>query len=227
VRIRLASGFATFAFAASGFTPVDAIIRIVIIDPRSVDANTCYKILVNVVIPRPIAFVSTISTAGVLNVAPFSFFNAFCGDPPIVGFSPNNNPPKDTLVNARATGEFVVNIVTEEIAEQMNLTAKRYPPDVNEFEISGLTPAPSTIVRPPRVLESPVNLECRLTQIVDLSSRPEGNSLVLGEVVCFHVDDAIIDARYRIDSEKLHALGRLGGTGYAKTRDRLHMTRPE
>lgn len=203
------------------------IIRIVIIDPRLVDPATCYKILVNVIIPRPIAFVSTVSTGGVYNVAPFSFFNAFCGDPPIVGFAPNNNPPKDTLVNARDTGEFVVNIVTEEIAEQMNLTAKRYPPEVNEFEIAKLTAAPSQIVRAPRVLESPVNLECKVKQIIEISNRPDGNSLVLGEVVCFHVDDSVIDSRYRIDSEKLHVIGRLGGTAYAKTRDRLHMTRPE
>lgn len=197
-----------------------------IIDPKSVDAATSYKILVNVVVPRPIAFVSTISAAGVHNVAPFSFFNAFCGDPPILGFAPNNSPPKDTLVNVRATREFVVNIVTEEIAERMNLTAKRYAPDVDEFLIAGLTAAPSTVVRPPRVLESPVNLECKVTQIVEISSRPEGNSLVIGEVVCFHIDDTIIDERYRVDSEKLHAIARLGGTAYARTRDRFQMIRP-
>jgi flavin reductase (DIM6/NTAB) family NADH-FMN oxidoreductase RutF len=198
----------------------------VIIDPKSIDAVTAYKILVNVVIPRPIAFVSTIGEDGIYNLAPFSFFNAFCGDPPIVGFSPNNNPPKDSLINARSTGEFVVNIVTEEIAEQMNLTAKRYPIHVDEFEESKLTAIPGTIVRAPRVAESPVSLECRVTQIIELSTRPDGNSLVLGEVVCFHVDDSIIDERYRVDSEGLHAIARLGGTAYARTRDRFHMVRP-
>ncbi len=187
---------------------------------------TAYKILVNVVVPRPIAFVSTVGADGIYNLAPFSFFNAFCGDPPIVGFSPNNNPPKDSLVNARATGEFVVNIVTEEIAEQMNMTAKRFPPDVDEFKESKLTPVASKIVRAPRVAESPVNLECKVIQIIDLSSRPEGNSLVLGEVVCFHIDDSIIDERYRIDADKLHAVARMGGTAYSRTRDTFHMIRP-
>ena len=111
-----------------------------ILDPSTVPANDAYKILVTAIVPRPIAFVSTVSKDGIYNLAPFSFFNAFCGDPPIVGFSPNNNPPKDSLVNARDTGEFVVNIVSEAIAEQMNLTAKRYPHEFDEFQVSKLTP---------------------------------------------------------------------------------------
>jgi flavin reductase (DIM6/NTAB) family NADH-FMN oxidoreductase RutF len=199
----------------------------VILDPSTVPASDSYKILVTAVVPRPIAFVSTVSKAGIYNLAPFSFFNGFCGDPPIVGFSPNNNPPKDSLVNATDTGEFVVNIVNETIAERMNLTAKRYPPDVDEFQVSTLTPVPSQFVRPPRVLESPVSMECKVIQIVELSKRPEANSLVLGQVVCFHVDDAVLDDKGRIDPLKLRAVGRMGGVSYCRTTDLFSMIRPQ
>lgn len=197
-----------------------------ILDPSTVPASEAYKIMVTAIVPRPIAFVSTVSKAGIFNLAPFSFFNGFCGDPPIVGFSPNNNPPKDSLVNARDTGEFVVNIVTESIAERMNLTAKRYPPEIDEFEIAGLTPVTSAIVRAPRVLESPVSMECKVTQIIELSRAPEANSLVLGQVVCFHVDDAVLDDKGRIDPHKLRAVGRMGGAAYCRTTDLFQMIRP-
>jgi flavin reductase (DIM6/NTAB) family NADH-FMN oxidoreductase RutF len=199
----------------------------VILDPSTVPAVDAYRILVTAVVPRPIAFVSTISKDGIYNLSPFSFFNGFCGDPPIVGFSPNNNPPKDSLVNAADTGEFVVNIVSEAIAEQMNLTSARYPPEVDEFQVSKLTPVPSRFVRPPRVLESPVNMECKVIQIVELSKRPEANSLVLGQVVCFHVDDAVLDERGRIDPRKLRAVGRMGGTAYCRTSEIFNMIRPQ
>jgi flavin reductase (DIM6/NTAB) family NADH-FMN oxidoreductase RutF len=199
----------------------------VILDPSTVPAADAYKILVNAIVPRPIAFVSTISKAGIYNLAPFSFFNGFCGDPPIVGFSPNNNPPKDSLVNATDTGEFVVNIVNETIAEQMNLTSARYPPEVDEFDVSKLTPVPSKFVRPPRVLESPVSMECKVIQIVELSRRPEANSLVLGQVVCFHVDDAVLDPKGRIDPLKLRAIGRMGGVSYCRTTELFNMIRPQ
>jgi flavin reductase (DIM6/NTAB) family NADH-FMN oxidoreductase RutF len=198
----------------------------VILDPSTVPANEAYKILVTAIVPRPIAFVSTVSKAGIYNLAPFSFFNGFCGDPPIVGFSPNNNPPKDSLVNAQETGEFVVNIVSEEIAEQMNLTAKRFTPEVDEFEVAKLTPVASHFVKAPRVLESPVSMECKVTQIIELSRRPESNSLVLGQVVCFHVQDSVLDEKGRIDPLKLRAIGRMGGALYCRTTDVFPMIRP-
>ena len=145
-----------------------------------------------------------------------------CGEPPVVGFCPGNrNPPLDTLANVRAAGEFVVNIATEDIAEAMNLSAGEYQPSVDECTVSGLTPAPCEVVRAPRVLESPVNMECRLLQIIELSARPLGANLVLGEVVRFHLDETIIDDRFRIDPDKLRAVGRMGGTGYCRTRDRF------
>jgi flavin reductase (DIM6/NTAB) family NADH-FMN oxidoreductase RutF len=197
-----------------------------IIDPTTVPPNVNYRILVSSVVPRPIAFVSTVSPEGVYNLAPFSFFNVVCGDPPVVCFSPIwRNPPKDTIVNIRATGEFVVNIVSEEFAEKMNVCAGEYPSSVDEFKLSGLTPAPSDVVRAPRVQESHVNMECRLLQIVEVSDRPMGGSLVLGEVVRFHVDDAVI-SDFRIDADKLGAVGRMSGYDYARTRDRFSIVRP-
>ena len=198
----------------------------VTIDPAAIPPHQVYKILIGSVVPRPIAFVSTVSREGKLNLAPFSFFNAICGDPPTVCFSTSfREPRKDTYMNVKATGEFVVNIVSEEIAEKMNLCYGDYPNGADEFEISGLTAVPSDLIRPPRVRESHVNMECRLTQIVDISARPYGGSLIIGEVIRFHVDDGIID-NFRIDADKLQAIGRMGGNEYARTRDRFEMIRP-
>ncbi len=174
-----------------------------IVDPDLSPYIISYKILIGSVVPRPIAFVSTISTGGAYNLAPFSFFNAICGEPPVVCFASGNRlPPKDTLANVKATGEFVVNIVSEEIAEQMNACSGDYPAGVDEFAVSGLTPVASDLVRPPRVRESHVNMECRLMQIVEVSNRLRGASLVIGEVIRFHIDDSIVD-NFRIDPEKL------------------------
>jgi flavin reductase (DIM6/NTAB) family NADH-FMN oxidoreductase RutF len=197
-----------------------------IIDPTTVPPQINYRLLVGAVVPRPIAFVSTISPEGVRNLAPFSFFNVVCGDPPVICFSPIwRNPPKDTIVNIRATGEFVVNIVSEDFADRMNICSGEYPSSVDEFSLSGLTPVESVVVRPPRVKESHVNMECRLMQIVDVSARPMGGSLVIGEVVRFHVDDAVIED-FKIDADKLGAVGRMSGSDYARTRDRFSLVRP-
>ena len=198
-----------------------------IIDPTTIPAPTMYRVLIGSVVPRPIAFVSTISADGVLNLAPFSFFNAFCADPPVVGFGPVwRNPPKDTIANIRATREFVVNVVSEDIAEAMNVCSAEFPPDVDEFRQSRLTPIPSVVVKPPRVQESRINMECLLLQVIDFSEKPQGGSLVLGQIVRLHVDDEIIDASYKIDPDKLRAIGRMGGPEYARTRDRFTMLRP-
>jgi flavin reductase (DIM6/NTAB) family NADH-FMN oxidoreductase RutF len=196
-----------------------------VVDPASCPAQTNYKLLIGSIVPRPIAFVSTVSPDGVPNLAPFSFFNAVCGNPPVVSFASGFRvPPKDTLGNVRATREFVVNIVTEDIAEKMNLTSGEYPADVDEFAISGLTPIPSDLVKPPCVRESPINMECKLLQIVDISVLPLGGSLVIGEVLRFHIDPAIMDD-FRIDAGKLRAIGRMGGNEY--TRCRFGMVRPK
>jgi flavin reductase (DIM6/NTAB) family NADH-FMN oxidoreductase RutF len=195
-------------------------------DPASQPAMASYRLLIGSIVPRPIAFVSTISREGVTNLAPFSFFNAICAEPPTVCFSVTNRlPPKDTVANIRATGEFVVNIVTEAIAEQMNLCSGDYPAGMSEFSMAGLTPEASEIVKPPCVRESPMNMECKLIQIVEVGARSGGASLIIGEVVRFHFDSAIAD-NFRIDPDKLRAIGRMGGNEYARTRDRFEMIRP-
>jgi flavin reductase (DIM6/NTAB) family NADH-FMN oxidoreductase RutF len=199
----------------------------VIIDPATTTPINNYKLLVGVVVPRPIAFVSTISPEGVLNLAPFSFFTVASANPPVLCFTASyREPRKDTLVNVRATNEFVVNIVSEEFAAKMNATSGEYPYDVDEFAVSGLTPVPSDLVRPPRVKESHASMECRLLQTVEVSNQRFGGTLILGEVVRFHIDDAIFED-FRIDPDKLGAVGRMAGSTYARTTDRFDLVRPE
>jgi len=200
-----------------------------IVDPGTGDGIDIDQLLVQAIIPRPIAFISTLSTAGVLNLAPFSFFTAASANPPVICFAPmirRDGSKKDTLRNIEETGEFVVNIVSEEFKDKMNLCAPEYAADTDEFAISGLTPLASDLVRPPRVAESHVNMECRLVQVVHVSPLPRGGSLVLGEVLRFHVDDAVV-TNGRIDPDKLHAIGRMGGPTYVRTTDRFVMDRPK
>ena len=133
---------------------------------------------------------------------------------------------KDTLNNIQSTKEFVVNIVSEDFAEQMNITSAEFPPGVDEFAESHLTPIPSDIVRPARVKESRINMECRLLRIVDVSAKPLGGSVVLGEVLRFHVRDELIDD-FKVDPDKLRAIARMGGPTYARTTDRFDLVRPK
>jgi flavin reductase (DIM6/NTAB) family NADH-FMN oxidoreductase RutF len=202
----------------------------VIVDPAQADSRDTYKLMTGVIVPRPIAFVSTLSPEGVRNLAPFSFFTGISANPPVICFSPmvrgSDGQRKDTLRNIEATREFVVNVVSEEFAAQMNACSGEYPPEVDEFDISGLTAIPSDLVRPPRVAESRVHMECRLVQIVHVSEKPLGGSIVLGEVLRFHVADELFD-RYRIDPDKLRAIGRIGGPSYVRVTDRFDMARPE
>ena len=166
--------------------------------------------------------------AGVRNLAPFSFFTCVSADPPVIAFCPlvrGAEGMKDTLRNIHETREFVVNIISEETAEQMNLASGEYPADVDEFQVSGLTPLASERVTPPRVKEAKASMECKLFQIVEISKKKLGGSLVLGEVVRFHVEDHVVD-HYRVDPDALNAIGRMGGTAYCRTRDRFEMERP-
>jgi flavin reductase (DIM6/NTAB) family NADH-FMN oxidoreductase RutF len=202
----------------------------VIINPSEYDYRDIYKLMIGVIVPRPIAFVSTISADGVRNLAPFSFFTGISANPPVICFSPmvrgTDGSHKDTLRNVEAVKEFVVNVVSEEFAEKMNICSVEFPPDVDEFEMSGLTPVASDLVKPPRVAESHISMECRLVEIVEVSSKPLGGSLVIGEVVRFQVDDTLID-NYKIDPDKLHAIGRMGGATYTRTTDLFDMVRPK
>ncbi len=197
-----------------------------IIDPQSFDGFN--RVLTGVVVPRPIAFVSTMSKDGLINLAPYSFFNAVAYDPPTIVFSSSRHAGdkrKDTLAHIEETGEFVVNIVVDDIAEAMNRTAAEYPSEVSEFEIAGLTPAPSERVKPPRVAESPVNMECRLLQVVPLGQGDHQHGLVIGQIVLMHVRDDIIDG-HRINHQRLKPTGRLAGSMYCHTSDVFEMVRP-
>lgn len=199
-----------------------------------------YNIILNCVGPRPIAWVSTLSSSGQPNLAPFSFFNCVCVDPPLLAFAAGLRPAKnagatvgeaagvakDTLRNVRETKEFVVNVVTYELRERMNLTSGEYDSNVNEFELAKLTPQPSRLVRPSRVGESPVSFECKLYQILDFSPALTSSSLVIGEVVAIHIGDAHLKDG-RIDRNSLDLIGRMGGMQYARTTDRFEMVRPK
>jgi flavin reductase (DIM6/NTAB) family NADH-FMN oxidoreductase RutF len=196
-------------------------------DFKDIPGKECYKLLVSTVAPRPIAWVVSQDAKGVLNAGAFSFFNAFSGDPPVVAIgvaSHKPGRPKDSRANIRETGQFVVNLVSEENAEQMNITSIEFDPSVDELEQAGLTPLPSVRVKPPRIAESPVAMECELMQIVDLWE----TGLVLGRVLAMHVrDDLVLDAaNHYIDTPKLKLLGRMHGRGwYARTSDLFEMPR--
>lgn len=184
-------------------------------DPKTLTEQATYKLLAGSVLPRPIAWVSTTSTDGAVNAAPYSFFNVMASDPPLLGFaiSEKAGRKKDTMANIEATGEFVVNIVPTRLAEQMNQTAAEYAPGVNELDAVGLTTVPSVMVKAPRIAESPIHMECRLRQIVDLGAN---YTWVVGEVVLFHVEDDLVMERGRIDLEKLAPLGRMIGNSYVR-----------
>ncbi|MFT4111238.1 flavin reductase family protein [Silvibacterium sp.] len=200
------------------------------IDPAEHPSAEIYKLITGAIVPRPIAFVSTIDADGIPNLAPFSYFMACSSNPPVVCFCttvrPGPLPHKDTLSNVRAIGEFVVNIVSEEFADRMNLTAAEVAPEVDEFQLSGLTPLPSELVRPARVAESHVHMECRVRQILTISDQPNGGIIVFGDVLRFHVDEKVLNGN-KIDPDLLQAVGRMGGPTYIRTRDRFDMARPK
>lgn len=192
----------------------------------SIPANSMYKLLTGAIVPRPIGWISTISKDGIHNLAPFSFFNLASANPPHVLFCPVvralDNGRKDTLHNARDTGEFVVNIVTEGLAEVMNLTATDWDADVNEFEKAGIITAPSITVKPLRVLESPIHFECQVVQIVDLG----GGHVVIGRVLHVHVDERVLIGEDKIDVHALKPIGRLAGNAYTRVTDLFDLIRP-
>lgn len=199
------------------------------LDPAGQPTSTLQKLLNGAIIPRPIGWISTLGPDGIPNLAPFSYFTIVCTNPPHVLYCPGRRSTggdKDSLAYARARGEFVVNIVTESLGQVMSLTSAEIGPDVDEFALAGLTAAPSVKVAPPRVAESPIHFECRVTHIVDVSDAPGGGSIVVGEVVQIHVDEAFLLDGGKINIPALHAIGRLAGTGYARVSDVFDMLRP-
>ena len=198
------------------------------IDPKNLSRRDAHDLLVGAVVPRPIAWVSTVAENGAFNLAPFSFYAAMSCKPAVVGFgigSKRNGQKKDTLRNIEATKEFVVCVVDETLAEEMNITATPYPPDVSEFKEAGLTPVKADLVKAPIVTESPIKLECRLLQILEFGEFPDTHSFIIGEVLRIHVrDDLYVDGE--IQMSKLRAIARLGGELYCHTRDIFEMKKP-
>jgi flavin reductase (DIM6/NTAB) family NADH-FMN oxidoreductase RutF len=199
--------------------------------PDELTHREFYRILISSVAPRPIAWVSTLSQEGRPNLAPFSFFNVVSAKPPLLGFSPalrrleNGKEVKGTLLNIRHTGEFVVNVVTYEIAEAMNVTSGEYEHAVDEFELAKLATRSSKLVSPPQVAASPVSFECKLYQIIDFGTQPPSGSFVMGEIVSVHVDENVLKEG-RLDPDALDLLGRMGGMQYSRTTERFEISRP-
>jgi flavin reductase (DIM6/NTAB) family NADH-FMN oxidoreductase RutF len=201
-------------------------------DPAGCEPRDIYKLMTGIIVPRPVALVSTIDAEGVPNLAPFSFFSGVGSNPPTVLFCPTLRPSageaerKDTLRNVEETREFVVNVVSEAIADAANITAAEVAPEVDEFQLSGLTPLPSEEVRPPRVAESPAQMECRLLQVVYTGRAAASGVIVLGEVVRFHVRKDLL-SEFRVDPTGLDAVGRMAGNTWVRTRDRIELIRPK
>src|SRR5580698_2391752 len=219
---------------ASLNAPIDAVLSI---NPADCQPRQVYKLMTGIIVPRPVALVSTVDRNGVPNLAPFSFFTGVGSNPPTVLFCPVVRTPsaaasesepdlrKDTLRNVEETGEFVVNVVSDSIAAAANASAAEVPPEVDEFVLSGLTPLPSQLVRPWRVAESPAQMECKLLQVIYTGHGPGAGVIVLGEIVRFHLRSSLVED-FRVDPAGLDAVGRMAGNTWARTRDRLELIRP-
>ena len=203
-----------------------------IFDPATCEPRQIYKLMTGIIVPRPVALVSTIDEDGLPNLAPFSFFSGVGSVPPTVLFCPALRPVgpnkaahrKDTLRNVEETGEFVVNVVSEAMSPKANATAAEVGPEVDEFQLAGLTPLASLVVRPPRVAESPAQMECRLLQVIYTGHAPASGVIVLGEVVRFHIREDLVED-FRVDPEGLDAVGRMAGNTWVRTRDRIELIR--
>jgi len=188
-------------------------------NPDTLEASAIYKLLTGSIIPRPIGWVSTVDEKGINNLAPFSYFNMIGDDPPHVMFSTrrDNNTNKDTLNNVLTTKQFVVNMVTEELVEQMNATAQMVPSEVDEFQLVGVTPVPSTKIKPMRVLESPIQFECELVHHYFLENHKQGGAcIMIGRIVMMHFDESVVSDNYKINMETYKPVSRLAGSNYNK-----------
>ncbi len=200
--------------------------------PDSLALADRYKLLIGCVVPRPIAFVSTISLEGKLNLAPFSFFNGVGANPMTIIFCPANRPDgseKDTLRNCKpisegGTGQFVVNAAVEEYAREIAAAAEPLPFGESEFDLTGLETVPSVHVKPPRVARTPWCFECETIQVVRTNpGAPSGGNIVIGKVIHIHIADHLVNERWHVDAGRLRAIGRMGGLGYTRTTDRFEM----
>lgn len=193
-----------------------------------IPAGDFYKYLIQVVTPRPIAWISTLSISGVPNLAPFSFSSGVSANPPSHLFCPANHSDgrkKDTLVNIEETGEYVCCVVPYSLRDPMVVSSADFPPEVSEFQEAGVTATPSRLVKPARVTESPVALECKVNRIIHLAEGPGAGNIVVGEIVAIHIDDAVMK-NGKVDAALLDTIGRLGGADYCRTTERFTITRP-
>lgn len=198
--------------------------------PTSLPWKSIYKLLSGSILPRPIGWISTVDARGQPNLAPFSFFNIVCAKPPTLLFCPmvrsTDGKQKDTLNNLRETGEFVVNIVTEELAGAMNESAVEVPAGSSEFELASVNSTPSAVINAPRVAESPIHFECTVRDIIQISDQPGGGYVVIGTVVHFHIDDGVLLGEDKIDLAALKPIGRLAGGDYVRLTDLFNLKRP-
>ena len=194
-----------------------------VIDPKELPIPQLHQYLIGSVGPRPICFASTIDANGVPNLAPFSFFNVFSANPPILVFAPNNSgrtgQPKHTLLNVKEVPEVVINVVTESMVEQMNVAAAPWDKGVSEFEKAGFTPVQSDLVKPFRVAESPSQIECKVIEIKEMGVGGGAGNLVICQVVRIHIKDEVLNDENKIDQRKMKLVGRLGASWYSKTDD--------
>jgi flavin reductase (DIM6/NTAB) family NADH-FMN oxidoreductase RutF len=208
------------------------------LNPANCDLKQIYKLMTGIIVPRPVALVSTMDRNGTVNLAPFSAFTMAGSNPPAVLFCPGLRTPKeanpdkhpdlrkDTLRNVEETGEFVVNVVSEAIAAATSATAAEVSPEVDEFSLAGLTPVASDAVRPPRVAESPAAMECKLLQVIYVGREPGAGVIVLGEVVRIHLREDLLED-FRVDPVGLDAVGRMAGSTWVRTRDLIDFARPK
>jgi len=194
-----------------------------VIDPKELPIPQLHQYLIGSVGPRPICFASTVDANGVPNLAPFSFFNVFSANPPILVFAPNNSgrtgQPKHTLLNVKEVPEVVINVVTESMVEQMNVAAAPWDKGVSEFEKAGFTPVQSDLVKPFRVAESPSQIECKVIEIKEMGVGGGAGNLVICQVVRIHIKDEVLNDENKIDQRKMKLVGRLGASWYSKTDD--------
>jgi flavin reductase (DIM6/NTAB) family NADH-FMN oxidoreductase RutF len=191
------------------------------INPNEIETRLLHQYLIGSVGPRPICFASTVDRDGKPNLAPFSFFNVFSANPPILVFAPNNSgrtgEPKHTFLNAKAVPEVVINVVTAEMVEQMNVAAAPWDQGVDEFEKAGFTPVESDLVKPFRVAESPSQIECKVLEIKEMGTGGGAGNLVICEVLRIHIKDDVLTEDQKIDQTKMNLVGRLGGSWYSRT----------
>lgn len=202
-----------------------------VINPKEIPVPRMHSYLLGAVVPRPIALASTVDAEGHVNLSPFSFFNVFSANPPILIFSParrgRDNTTKHTYENVKQVPEVVINIVTHRMVEQVSLASCEYPQGVNEFVKAGLTEVPSAVIRPPRVAESPVNFECKVNQVIELGSGGAAGNLVICEVLRMHIDESVLDPDGRISPFKLDAVARMGADYYLRAQGENIFTVPK